>query len=58
MLAAQAAVTSSSIIAASTCILAPTANSNPSRSSPVSSARATLTCSGTAGWLVSISWFW
>ena len=44
-------MTSSSIIAASTCIPAPTARaSSPSRSSPASSLSATLTRSGTAGW--------
>ena len=47
------------MIAAITCNPVPTARaSNPSRISPASSANATLTCSGTAGWLVSISWFW
>lgn len=29
-----------------------------SRISPANSASATLTVSGTAGWVVSISWFW
>ena len=48
-----------SMIAAITCSPVPTARaSSPSRSSPASSASATLTVSGTAGWLVSISWFW
>lgn len=47
------------MIAAITCSPVPTARaSSPSRSSPASSASATLTVSGTAGWLVSISWFW
>jgi len=53
------AVTFAPIIAAITCSPVPTASaSRPSRSSPASSPSATLTCSGTAGWLVSISWFW
>jgi hypothetical protein len=47
------------MIAAITCSPVPTARaSRPSRMSPASSASATLTVSGTAGWLVSISVFW
>ncbi len=53
------AVTSASMSAAITCNPVPTARaSRPSRSSPASSPSATLTCSGAAAWLVSISSFW
>jgi Methyltransferase domain len=45
-------------IAVITCSPVPTARANkPSRISPANSPSATLTVSGTAGWLVSISWF-
>jgi hypothetical protein len=47
------------MIAAITCNPVPTARaSKPSRISPTSSPKATLTVSGTAGWLVSFSSFW
>ena len=52
-------MTSASIIAVSTCRPVPTARaSNPSRTSPTNSPNATLTCSGTAGALVSHWSFW
>jgi integrase/recombinase XerD len=55
----HAAVTSASIIAVITCSPVPTASaSRPSRTSPTNSASATLTRSGTAGWLVSNLSFW
>jgi hypothetical protein len=47
------------MIAVITCSPVPTARaSSPSCSSQANSVSATLTVSGTAGWLVSISWFW
>jgi hypothetical protein len=47
------------MIAPITCNPVPTARaSSPSRISPANSVSATLTCSGTVGWLLSISWFW
>ena len=53
------AVTAASMIAAISCRPVPTARANrPSRISPANSPSATLTVSGTAGWLVSISCFW
>jgi len=53
------AVTSASIIAAITCNPAPTAKaSSPSRTSPASSANATLTRSGTTGAHGPMSVFW